>query len=89
MKIKREKTEEEIAAHKAEIAFNRKYAGFKRSLKTLCKNGELRLVELELEFLKTHPNTELPKKAFNHAQTVEIYTDAIQEYKKELKTKNN
>ena len=82
--MKKEKTPEEIEQHEEEKRFNRRYAGFKRSLKSLCSEEGLRSVELKLEFLRANPKTILLKEYFTHKQTVSCYAEAIAEYKEAL-----
>jgi len=84
MAKKKERTPEEKAQHEAEVSFNRKYSGFKRSLKTLCFEEGLRAMELKLEYLLKHQKTPLPKEHFNYKQTVSCLTEAIKEYKQSL-----
>lgn len=84
MKKKKELSEQE-KQESAEIAkFNRRYSGFKRSLKTRASENGLRSIELQLEYLNNHPNAELPKKYFTHTQTLSAYKDAIHEYRESI-----
>lgn len=85
MKKKIEKTKQEQDAHNAIVRFNRMYAGLKRTIKTQCAEG-LRSVELQLAFLKDHPNTKMPKPEFSHSQLVQCYSEAIEEYKESKET---
>lgn len=78
--------EKEKQQREAEKTFNRRFAGFVRSLKTDCKENGLNSMELKLEFLEAHPGTKLPKPYFDHANTVEAFKRAIQEYKESIET---
>ena len=82
MKRKKPELSDEEKAQREEVkSYNRKFAGYKRSIKTMCGDGNLRSMELKLEFLKAHPGTKLPNATFNHSQTVNCWEDAIKEYK--------
>jgi hypothetical protein len=86
--LKNKRTPEEEAAHKATIAFNRKYAGFKRRLITLCGEEGLRSVELKLEYYKNTPSTPLPEKFMNYEQTIKAFEEAVAEYKEWLEIRS-
>lgn len=81
---KKELTPEQIEAKIEQASFNRKRSGFKRSLKSVCENGEMRLIELELDHLKSFPKQRLPKEIFDLEQTISIYEEALSEYKESL-----
>lgn len=85
MKTKKERTPEEEKQRKETMTFNRRFAGFKRTIKTkLSEQGGVRLIHLQLDFLKTHPATRLPKPYFNHEQTIQAFEQAISEYEESL-----
>lgn len=81
MKKTKELSDKQKAERKAIADYNRKYAGFKRSLKTKIKEGGIRGMELQLEFLRNNPNTCLPKKTLGYNATIQVMTEAIDEYK--------
>jgi len=51
-----------------------------------CSREGLRSVELQMEWIKSHPSNPLPNKLFNHAETVHIFEMAVEAYKQRLKT---
>lgn len=82
-KAKKELTPEELFEKKRIATHNRRYAGFKRSLKSKCEGGNIGAMEFQLEYLKSHPNTPLPKKYFDHETTVSAWQEAVNEFKEE------
>lgn len=85
--MKKKLTDAEIKARAELASFNRKCAGYKRTLKGLCKDQGLRGMELKLEFLKNNPTTKLPKEWLDYEQTLAIFQAAVDEYKESLKKK--
>lgn len=85
MKTKPKKTPEEIAAHEHQKRLRRLYRSLKTKVKNLCKLEGIRVAELELEFIKENPSTELPIPELDMADTIEAYKEGIELYREELK----
>jgi hypothetical protein len=63
-------------------SFNRKFAGFKRTLMARIKeDGSCRKLELELEYLKNTPTTQLPKKYFSYEENIRAIEESLRTYK--------
>lgn len=85
-------TPEQITANEASResikTFNRKYAGYKKTIKSIINDQGLREAELSMEFLLNNPNTQLPTDFLNYQQTVEVWREVIGDYKSDLELKN-
>lgn len=67
MKKKPKPTPEEIAAKEEMKVFSKRFNAHKAKLKAICASQGLRIIELQLEFIKLNPKTPLPKEYFDHA----------------------
>lgn len=83
---KPEKTPEEIAEALAIKELQKATTIVKNMVKDLCKSRGIRVVELQLEFLKNN-DTILPHPLFNRAETIKIFEIGIKEYKNPPLTK--
>ena len=84
MKLKKEKTPEEIAKRKADTKFRRTLKSLSTKIKNECSSYGLRVVELKYEWLKSHPTTLLPVKEIDYQKTCDCFLQAIDEYKLKL-----
>lgn len=103
MKQERKYTEQEAyeyALNEYHKLIKRKQKGLAKKIFNQCKEGgkaatkagknqpkTLRTVELQLVFLKDNPDTQLPVKELNHAETVQAWETGIADYKLDISFK--
>jgi len=75
-----------VKAHAAEVSYNRKFAGYKRTLKALCNSMGLQAMEYRKQFIQYNPTTRMEGSAknFSHAEVLRAWSEAIEDYKTEL-----
>lgn len=84
------KTPEEIALekfeHQQELIRRRRFRSLKTQLIKECKEdkGNLRKVELRLEFLTCNLSTPIPYTELTREQTIACFSEAIEEFKESL-----
>lgn len=78
-KKKIEKTPEEIAAAKLLKETNQAIQSLTVKVKNRCKDGGLRSVQAQLEFLIAH-NTQLPERLLGKSETIQCFEEGIKNY---------
>jgi hypothetical protein len=73
-------TPEELAERDLRVKINRKCAGLRRTVLKECEEKGLRNIELQIEHLKSHPRTKLPRPEIGHARTIECFEMARDKY---------
>lgn len=81
MAKKKEKTAEEIAENLRIKEANKAIRNLISRVKNSCKTIGLRPTELQLDFIREHPNCELPKKNLTVQETISAYETGISNYK--------
>ncbi len=81
--MKKQKTPEQIAEHESQKAYNKKVRCLVTLIKKNCREKSLRIMELQMEFIKQHPTTVLPSD-LDWKETVECFEAGISQFKQEL-----
>lgn len=80
-KVYTEEMAEEYAIKQYEAMIRRKQKSLRTKIMNNIKERGLPPYEIQYEFLKNNPNTELPFPELDHRETVIAWREAIAEYK--------
>jgi aryl carrier-like protein len=84
-KVYTEQMAEDFALNEWAKLVKRKTRAFKKKIITQCSKKGLRMIELQYDWFKENPLTELPIEELDHKETLTAWQEAITEYRNDIK----